>query len=45
MIRKDFDREKYRQQVQTSQLIGILLSLSGIALVIILWVIADALSG
>ncbi|MGM9942072.1 MAG: hypothetical protein ACI32N_08820 [Bulleidia sp.] len=45
MIRRDFDREKYRQQIRTNQLIGILLSLSGIALAVILWVIANALSG
>ena len=42
-IMKDFDRERYRRQVQTDNLIGILLCLSTIALVIILWVLAGAL--
>lgn len=40
---KDFDREKYRRQIQTNNLIGILLCLSAIALVIIFWVLAGAL--
>lgn len=40
---KDFDRERYRRQIQTNNLIGILLCLSAIALVIILWVLAGAL--
>ena len=40
---KDFDREKYRRQIQTNNLIGILLCLSAIAFVIIFWVLAGAL--
>ena len=40
---KDFDREKYRRQIQTNNLIGILLCLSAIAIVIIFWVLAGAL--
>lgn len=40
---KDFDRERYRRQIQTNNLIGILLCLSAIALVIILWVLAGVL--
>ncbi len=40
---KDFDREKYRRQIQTNNLIGILLYLSAIAFVIIFWVLAGAL--
>lgn len=40
---KDFDREKYRRQIQANNLIGILLCLSAIAFVIIFWVLAGAL--
>lgn len=40
---KNFDREKYRRQIQTNNLIGILLCLSAIAFVIIIWVLAGAL--
>ena len=40
---KDFDREKYRRQIQTNNLSGILLCLSAIAFVIIFWVLAGAL--
>ena len=40
---KDFDREKYRRQIQTNNLIGILLCLSAIAFVIIFWVLAGEL--
>lgn len=40
---KDFDREKCRRQIQTNNLIGILLCLSAIAFVIIFWVLAGVL--
>ena len=40
---KDFDREKYRRQMEKNNMIGIILCLSAIAFVIIFWVLAGAL--
>ena len=40
MDKKDFDREAYRRNVQTNNLIGILLCLSAIAMIIIILILA-----
>lgn len=43
MTKKDFDRQAYKEQIRSNQLIGILLSLSAIALLVIILIICNAL--
>lgn len=43
MDKKDFDREAYRRNVQTNNLIGILLCLSAIAMIIIILILAGVM--
>ena len=42
-MKHSFDKKKYRQQVETNNLIGILLSLSAIAMAVILYILFTAL--
>lgn len=42
-MKHSFDKEKYRQRVETNNLIGILLSLSAIAMAVILYILFTAL--
>jgi hypothetical protein len=41
---KNIDQEKYKRQVQSNNLIGVLLGLSSIALFIILYVLSKVLT-